>query len=96
MLTEIRASDLRFSREETRKLLERMGVDEFSTAEVAALDERTEGWVASLQMAVLVLQGRNDPGAFLQAFVGSHVYVADNLKVRGSPLAAPEHASSSL
>jgi LuxR family maltose regulon positive regulatory protein len=78
-LTEIRARELRFSLEETAEFLKRMGEFELSREDVATLEERTEGWVASLQLAMLAIKGRGDVRAFLKAFTGSHVYVADYL-----------------
>jgi LuxR family maltose regulon positive regulatory protein len=78
-LTEIRVRELRFSLEETAEFLKRMGGIELSKEDVEALEERTEGWVASLQLAMLAIKGRGDVSAFLKAFTGSHVYVADYL-----------------
>jgi LuxR family maltose regulon positive regulatory protein len=46
---------------------------------VAALEERTEGWIASLQLAALSRQRRSDIHAFIKAFTGSHLYVAEYL-----------------
>jgi ATP/maltotriose-dependent transcriptional regulator MalT len=78
-LVEIRAQDLRFSVEEAAEFLNRtMGLN-LSAEDVAALDERTEGWAAGLQLAALSLQGRSDIPAFVKAFTGSHVYVAEYL-----------------
>ena len=48
-------------------------------AEIAALEQRTEGWIAGLQLAALSLQGRTDVGEFVQAFTGSHRFVLDYL-----------------
>jgi LuxR family maltose regulon positive regulatory protein len=47
--------------------------------EVAILQERTEGWIAGIQLAALSLQGRTDISAFLSAFSGSHRFVLDYL-----------------
>jgi LuxR family maltose regulon positive regulatory protein len=47
--------------------------------EVAALEARTEGWVAALQLAGLSLQGRDDPAAFIDAFAGDDRFVVDYL-----------------
>jgi len=78
-LIEIRAQDLRFSIEEATEFLNRtMGLD-LSKEDVAALEERTEGWIAGLQLAALSMQGREDVTAFVKAFTGSHVYVAEYL-----------------
>jgi LuxR family transcriptional regulator, maltose regulon positive regulatory protein len=78
-LVEIRAQDLRFRLDEAAEFLNHtMGLS-LSTQELAALEERTEGWVAGLQLAALSMQGRSDIGAFIQAFTGSHVYIAEYL-----------------
>jgi LuxR family maltose regulon positive regulatory protein len=78
-LVEIRARDLRFSVEETKQFLNHtMGLD-LSLEAVAALEERTEGWAAGLQLAALSMQGRSDVSAFVKAFTGSHLYVAEYL-----------------
>lgn len=50
-----------------------------STSEVAALETRTEGWIAGLQLAALSLQGRADVAGFIQAFSGSHRHVLSYL-----------------
>ncbi len=78
-MTEIRSDDLRFSLDEiTAFLNEGMGLD-LSVDDVAALGERTEGWIASLQLAALSLQGRQDKHEFVEAFSGSHHYIIDYL-----------------
>jgi len=78
-LIEIRAHDLRFSIEEATDFLKRtMGLT-LSAQDVIALEERTEGWIAGLQLAALSMQGRDDITAFVKAFTGSHVYVAEYL-----------------
>jgi LuxR family maltose regulon positive regulatory protein len=78
-LIEIRAQDLRFSVEEAAEFLNHtMGLD-LPTEDVAALEARTEGWIAGLQLAALSIMGRSDTAAFIQAFTGSHVYVAEYL-----------------
>jgi LuxR family maltose regulon positive regulatory protein len=78
-LTEVRAADLRFTPGEALAFLNetmRLGLDE---AAVATLSERTEGWVAGLQLAALSLQARPDAAAFVRDFAGSHRYVIDYL-----------------
>jgi LuxR family maltose regulon positive regulatory protein len=78
-LVEIRALDLRFTTEEASEFLrECMGLH-LSADEVAALDARTEGWIASLQLAAISMKGRSDVAGFIKAFTGSHVYVAEYL-----------------
>jgi LuxR family maltose regulon positive regulatory protein len=72
-LAELRAADLRFTPDETEQFLtQAMGLS-LSMADIAALDECIEGWVAGLQLAALSLQGRNDPATItktINAFSG--------------------------
>jgi LuxR family maltose regulon positive regulatory protein len=78
-LVELRSADLRFSSEETLAFLNDTMSLQLSPAEAAALEARTEGWAASLQLAAVSMQGRSDIPAFVQAFTGSHTYVAEYL-----------------
>lgn len=78
-LIEIRAADLRFTTEEAQAFLRQVMELEISDEEVSALEARTEGWIASLQLAAISLRGRTDVSGFIQAFTGSHVYVAEYL-----------------
>ncbi|MEA2972991.1 MAG: hypothetical protein QOG82_1449 [Actinomycetota bacterium] len=78
-LVEIRAADLRFTTEEAAAYLsEAMGLD-VTAADVAALEERTEGWIAALQLAALSMQGRDDISGFIAQFAGDDRYVVDYL-----------------
>jgi LuxR family maltose regulon positive regulatory protein len=78
-LTELRATDLRFTAAEAAAFLtEVMGLD-LSADDIALLDTRTEGWIAGLQLAALSMQGRSDTAGFIQAFTGSHRFVLDYL-----------------
>src|SRR3989441_4411599 len=78
-LTEVRAADLRFGTAEASAFLQTvMGLDLEASA-IATLEQRTEGWIAGLQLAALSLQGRADISAFLAAFTGSHRFVLDYL-----------------
>ncbi len=78
-LTELRAADLRFMPVETADFLKRtMGLD-LSEGDVAALETRTEGWIAGLQMAAISLQGLPETAGFVRSFTGSHRYVLDYL-----------------
>jgi LuxR family maltose regulon positive regulatory protein len=78
-LTELRASDLRFTPEEAAAFLnEAMGLG-LSAADVAVLEARTEGWIVSLQLAALSMQGREDLPGFIRAFSGDHQYIVDYL-----------------
>ncbi len=78
-LTELRAADLRFTPSEAAEFLNRvMGLD-LSAEDIAALETRTEGWIAGLQLAALSIQGRPDAAGFIQAFTGSNRFVLDYL-----------------
>lgn len=78
-LTELRVTDLRFTPDETAAFLnEVMGLD-ISAADVAALEKRTEGWIAGLQLAALSMQGRADVPGFVAAFSGDDRYIVDYL-----------------
>jgi len=78
-LTEIRAADLRFTTDETAAFLNRMMGLALTPEQVAALEQRTEGWIAGLQLAALSAQGRSDLHNFVAAFAGSHRYIVDYL-----------------
>ena len=56
-LTELRVADLRFTLSEAARFLNQVMGLTLSTEEIAALETRTEGWIAGLQMAALALQG---------------------------------------
>jgi LuxR family transcriptional regulator, maltose regulon positive regulatory protein len=79
-LLELRAADLRFSDEDAARFLnETMGVG-LSAEAVRALDTRTEGWIAGLQLAAIAMQALpGDREAFVRSFTGSHRFVLDYL-----------------
>jgi LuxR family maltose regulon positive regulatory protein len=78
-LAEIRAADLRFTPDEALAYLnEVMGLN-LTASDVAALEERTEGWIAALQLAALSLQGRDDVAGFIAGFAGDDRYIVDYL-----------------
>ena len=78
-LVEIRAADLRFTPDEAAAYLnEVMGLN-LSAADVVALETRTEGWIAALQLAGLSMQGRADVGSFIAGFAGDDRYIVDYL-----------------
>ena len=78
-LVEIRAADLRFAPDEARTYLgDVMGLT-LTADEVAALEARTEGWIAALQLAALSLQGRDDAAGFIAGFAGDDRFVVDYL-----------------
>ncbi len=78
-MIEIRAQDLRFTLDEAAAFFRQTMGLALSTGSLAALSERTEGWAAGLQLAALSMQGRGDADAFIQAFTGSNVYIAEYL-----------------
>ncbi len=78
-LTELRSSDLRFSRAEAAGFLNQaMGLD-LSEEAIGALEQRTEGWIAGLQLAALSMRSQKDITSFIKSFTGSHHYVLDYL-----------------
>lgn len=78
-LTELRAADLRFTPSEAAKFLDQvMGLD-LSSDEIAALEDRTEGWIAGLQLAALSMRGHQDMAGFIRAFAGDNRYIVDYL-----------------
>ena len=78
-LTELRAADLRFTPAEATEFLERAAGLDLSADDVEALETRTEGWIAGLQMAAISLQGLPDAAGFIRSFTGSHRFVLDYL-----------------
>jgi LuxR family transcriptional regulator, maltose regulon positive regulatory protein len=79
LLSELRERDLRFTPAEAAELLRTTIGPDLPQAAIAVLADRTEGWVAGLQLAALSLQGRTDIAAFVEEFSGSHRYVLDYL-----------------
>ena len=78
-LTELRAADLRFTPTETADFLNQVMGLNLSAENIAALETRTEGWIAGLQLAALSMQGQKDTASFIQSFTGSHHFVLDYL-----------------
>ena len=78
-LVEVRATDLRFTPDEVAAYLNDvigLGLD---PKDIAALEGRTEGWIAALQLAALSMQGRDDVGGFIAGFAGDDRYIVDYL-----------------
>jgi LuxR family maltose regulon positive regulatory protein len=94
-LTELRAADLRFTPVEAAEFLNQMMGLKLSDADIAALEARTEGWIAGLQLAALSMQGRSDAANFIQAFTGSHHFILDYL-VEEVLQRQPEHVRNFL
>ncbi len=78
-LLEIGLDDLRFKAEEIDLFLNRSMALGLTEPQVRALDARTEGWPAGLQMAAVSLAGQSEADKFIQAFTGSHRLVLDYL-----------------
>jgi LuxR family maltose regulon positive regulatory protein len=79
LLVELRAADLRFTPEEAATFLTQVMGLPLSADDVAALEARTEGWIAGLQLAALAMRGRTDLAGFIAAFTGSNHFVMDYL-----------------
>jgi len=94
-LTEVRAVDLRFTPSEAAAFLNQVMGLTLSAEDIAALERRTEGWIAGLQFAALSLQGQPDATSFIRSFTGSHHFVLDYLveEVLGQQ---PEHIQTFL
>ena len=78
-LTELRTADLRFTPSEAAGFLNQVMGLTLSEAEITALETRTEGWIAGLQLAALSMQGVQDTTSFIKSFTGSHHFVLDYL-----------------
>ncbi|PDV97791.1 LuxR C-terminal-related transcriptional regulator [Candidatus Chloroploca asiatica] len=78
-MTEVRLADLRFSTDEATVFFNGLMNLALPAADVEALEIRTEGWIAGLQLAALSLQDRADVHTFIQAFTGSQHLVLEYL-----------------
>ena len=78
-IVDIRQADLTFTKEETADFLRRVMGLELSSADIATLNRRTEGWIAGLQLAALSMRNSDDLQGFVASFAGSHRYILDYL-----------------
>ncbi len=78
-VTDVRRPDLQFTPEETGEFLRRVAQAELSSDDVAALQRRTEGWIAGLQLLALSIRGSEDVRHRVDSFTGSNRYVLDYL-----------------
>ncbi|MGZ9165215.1 MAG: LuxR C-terminal-related transcriptional regulator, partial [Anaerolineales bacterium] len=78
-LAELRVTDLRFTGSEAADFLNQVMGLTLSAEDVAALETRTEGWIAGLQLAAISMQGHKDATSFIKSFTGSHHFVMDYL-----------------
>jgi len=77
-VTELRASDLRFTASETRELLAASEIN-LSDSGAATLYQRTEGWAAGLRLAVISLSGHPEPDRFVHEFSGTDRAIGEYL-----------------
>jgi LuxR family transcriptional regulator, maltose regulon positive regulatory protein len=78
-LSELRVADLRFTTSEAAEFLNQAMGLRLSADDVVALEGRTEGWIAGLQLAALSMKGLEDAAGFIRSFTGSHRFVLDYL-----------------
>jgi LuxR family maltose regulon positive regulatory protein len=78
-VTELHASDLRFTPDEAAAFLNQVMGLALTAADLAALDARTEGWIAGLQLAALAMRDHQDRSGFIRSFTGSNRYIVDYL-----------------
>jgi LuxR family transcriptional regulator, maltose regulon positive regulatory protein len=94
-LTELRITDLRFSPSETGEFLNQVMGLNLTLEDINALEARTEGWIAGLQLAAIALQGQNESNRLIQSFTGSHRFVLDYL-IEEVLQQQPEHVQNFL
>jgi len=79
LLTELRVADLRFTPAEANDFLNQVMDLNLSMEDITALETRTEGWIAGLQLAAISMHGHQDCASFIKSFTGSHHFVLDYL-----------------
>ena len=94
-MVELRADDLRFTPEEAAAFLNQVMGLNLASADIAALENRTEGWITGLQMAAFSLRGREDTSGFIADFAGTHRFILDYL-LEEVLERAPEHIQTFL
>lgn len=78
-LMELEASDLKFSREETRRFVQNQLTTELAESDLTDLQEKTDGWAAALQLTTTALKGQSNPSSVLQNLAGPSRGIADYL-----------------
>jgi LuxR family maltose regulon positive regulatory protein len=78
-IVEVRQAELRFTAEETAEFLRWTMQLELSSSDVIALHQRTEGWIAGLQLAACSLQKSDNAQQLVKSFAGSHRHILDYL-----------------
>lgn len=76
---EIRQDDLRFTLDEIADFMHQSMQLDLSAGDLIALERRTEGWIAGLQLVALSLHGQRDKTSFIQEFTDSNRYILDYL-----------------
>jgi len=79
LISEINEKDLRFTPEESEIFLQQVMQISLNSHSLKLLGQRTEGWIAGIQLAALSLQGENDAESFLQNFAGDDRFVVEYL-----------------
>jgi LuxR family maltose regulon positive regulatory protein len=78
-LNELRAADLRFTTDEAAAFFNDIMELGLTTDNVKALDSLTEGWIASIRMAAISMQGCENIPTFIADFAGTHRHIMDYL-----------------
>ncbi len=78
-VVELGADDLRFTGEEVVRYFQQAAGLELPPETVQALEERTDGWITSLQMAAISLKDQADPATLLANLQGKSHYLSDFL-----------------
>jgi LuxR family maltose regulon positive regulatory protein len=78
-MVELRVADLRFTESEAVQFMNNVMGLHLDEGAVAVLEERTEGWIAGLQMAALSMRNREDVSGFIEEFSGTNRYILDYL-----------------
>ncbi|MGD8403025.1 MAG: LuxR C-terminal-related transcriptional regulator [Anaerolineales bacterium] len=94
-LTELRAADLRFTYSEVAEFLNQVMGLNLTEDDIRALETRTEGWIAGLQLAAISLQGQKDTTNLIKTFTGSHRFILDYL-IEEVLAQQPEHIQTFL
>ncbi len=78
-LSEIKAEHLRFDFDETQYLLNTIHSFNLDQNDITSLNNKTEGWIAGIALAVLSIREHRDKKRFINDFTGSHRFIIDYL-----------------
>ncbi|MFC2151826.1 LuxR C-terminal-related transcriptional regulator [Bacteroidota bacterium] len=78
-LVELRSSDLSFSTNDIYELFNKKLKIKLSGEEISALESKTEGWIAGLQLTALSIRGRENISDFIHNLKGDNRYIMDYL-----------------